>query len=90
MRPSLNILSAELTAMALEFCRLVLQPEGVFVVKVFQGEAFQDLLAVMKATFVAVATRKPEASRGESRETFLVGRGLRAVQGARDPAQDSD
>ena len=82
--------AAALTELVIEFCKEGLKPDGVFVVKVFQGEAFQDLLAVMKATFVAVATRKPEASRGESRETFLVGRGLRAVQGARDPAQDSD
>lgn len=72
--------AAALTELAIDFCRQGLKPEGVFVVKVFQGEAFQGLLARMKETFLAVATRKPEASRDESRETYLVGRGLRPAQ----------
>ncbi|CAN0125912.1 unnamed protein product [Phaeothamnion confervicola] len=76
--------AAALTELAIDFCREVLKPEGVFVVKVFQGEAFQDLLARMKGTFASVATRKPEASRVESRETYLVGRGLRPAQAAQD------
>lgn len=76
--------AAALTELAIEFCREVLKPEGVFVVKVFQGEAFQGLLALMKGTFASVATRKPEASRGESRETYLVGRGLRPAQAVQD------
>ena len=76
--------SAALAALAVEFCREVLKPEGVFVVKVFQGEAFPDFLALMKETFRTVTTRKPEASRGESRETYLLGRALRPAQAAQD------
>lgn len=76
--------AAALTAIAIEFCRIALQPNGVFVVKVFQGEAFEELLADMKATFVTVVTRKPEASRGESRETYLLGKVLRPAQSAQD------
>lgn len=72
--------AAELTGLAIDFCLEGLKPEGVFVVKVFQGEAFQDLLARMKAVFKSVSTRKPGASRGESRETYLIGRGLRPAQ----------
>jgi 23S rRNA (uridine2552-2'-O)-methyltransferase len=82
--------AAALTELAIDFCREGLKPDGVFVVKVFQGEAFQDLLARMKETFLAVATRKPGASRGESRETYLVGRGLRFAQAAGPDVQDSD
>jgi len=78
--------AAELTELAVDFCREALKPEGVFVVKVFQGEAFSALLALMKATFRTVATRKPEASRGESRETYLICTGLRPEQ----VMQDSD
>lgn len=76
--------AAALTELAIEFCGDELKPEGVFVVKIFQGEAFQAVLARMKETFHTVVTRKPEASRGESREMFLVGRGLRPVQSAQD------
>lgn len=72
--------AAALTELAIDFCHAGLQPDGVFVVKVFQGEAFQGLLARMKEVFLAVATRKPGASRDESRETYLVGRGLRPAQ----------
>jgi 23S rRNA (uridine2552-2'-O)-methyltransferase len=72
--------AAALTALAIGFCRQALNPEGVFVVKVFQGEAYAELLALMKETFRTVTTRKPEASRGESREIYLVGKGLRPAQ----------
>ena len=82
--------AAALTELAIEYCRGEsdpgLQPEGIFVVKVFQGEAFPDLLRRMKETFRTVTTRKPEASRGESREIYLLGRGLPPEQ----VAQDSD
>ena len=74
--------AAALTGLAIEFCRKELKPEGVFVVKVFQGEAYPALLSLMKETFRTVATRKPEASRGESREMYLLGRGLRPAQAA--------
>jgi 23S rRNA (uridine2552-2'-O)-methyltransferase len=76
--------AAALTVMAIEFCRVAMKPGGVFVVKVFQGEAFSELLALMKQTFQSVVTRKPEASRDASRETYLLGRGLRPAQSTQD------
>jgi len=69
--------AAELLRAAVDFCRESLNPRGVLLVKVFQGEAFSDLLAELKGAFVAVQTRKPGASRGESREVYLLARGLR-------------
>ena len=69
--------AAELVSIALEFCRAQLEPRGTFLVKVFQGESFNEVFAAMKAIFRDVLTRKPAASRAESRETYLVGRGLR-------------
>ena len=77
--------AAELVSIALEFCRAHLEPRGVFLVKVFQGEAFKELLAEIKATFREVHTRKPEASRAESRETYLLGRGLTREVGPANP-----
>ena len=66
----------ELTLAAIELCKKVLRPEGAFLVKVFHGEAFDSVFSALKAVFRTVATRKPAASRGESRETYLLARGL--------------
>ncbi|HEX9397500.1 MAG TPA: RlmE family RNA methyltransferase [Burkholderiales bacterium] len=68
--------AAELTLAAIALCKKVLRPDGAFLVKVFHGEAFDEVLAALKMTFKTVATRKPSASRGESRETYLLARGL--------------
>jgi 23S rRNA (uridine2552-2'-O)-methyltransferase len=68
----------ELGEAAIELCRKVLKPDGVFVVKAFQGEAFDELRARLKAAFAGVKVVKPPASRGESAETYVVARGLLA------------
>jgi len=68
--------AAELTLAAIELCKRVLRPEGAFLVKVFHGEAFDEVLGALKTVFKTVVTRKPSASRGESRETYLLARGL--------------
>jgi len=66
----------ELALIAIEFCRAHLEPPGTFLLKVFQGESFREVLSEMRATFREVHTRKPAASRAESRETYLLARGL--------------
>jgi 23S rRNA (uridine2552-2'-O)-methyltransferase len=43
-------------------------------VKVFQGSEFAGILAALRQSFDSVQTRKPAASRGESRETYLLAR----------------
>ncbi len=72
--------AAELVRMALNFCRAQLKPGGAFLVKVFQGGEFAGLLKEMKALFQDVRTLKPSASREESRETYLLARGLKGIQ----------
>lgn len=69
--------SAELLLEAIQLARKVLKPKGVFVAKVFQGEAFGEVLHALKDSFQTVAVRKPAASRGESRETYLLARGVK-------------
>jgi len=69
--------AAELVELAAAFALEVLQPEGVFLCKIFHGEAFSALLEMLKRAFVSVQVRKPSASRGESRETYVLARGLR-------------
>lgn len=66
-----------LVELGLEMAREVLRPGGAFVTKVFQGEGFDDLLRTMKRDFQRVASRKPDASRGRSREQYQVCTGFR-------------
>jgi 23S rRNA (uridine2552-2'-O)-methyltransferase len=69
----------ELAEGAAELCRKMLKPDGVFVVKAFHGEAFDALMKRLKTLFKNVKVVKPSASRGESAETYLVARGVRAL-----------
>jgi len=70
--------SMELAELARDFALLHLQPEGVFLVKIFQGAGYDEYLKSLRAAFRKVVTRKPEASRDESAEQFLLARGLKA------------
>ena len=70
---------AELFFAAMDFCQKALKSDGVFVLKAFQGEAFDEVLQRLKHDFVKVSVRKPEASRGESRETYVVARNPRKM-----------
>ncbi len=66
----------ELAGAAIDFCAKALKREGVFVAKAFQGQAFDELLQRLKASFSKVKVVKPAASRGESAETYVVARSL--------------
>jgi 23S rRNA (uridine2552-2'-O)-methyltransferase len=72
--------AAELVRTALDFCRQHLREGGVLLVKVFQGEEFAGLRKEMKSVFREVRSLKPAASREESRETYLLARGLKGLQ----------
>ncbi len=69
----------ELSLAAIEVCAKILKRDGVFVVKAFYGEAFDELRERLEAVFKKVKVVKPSASRGESAETYVVARGLRAL-----------
>ena len=69
--------SIHLCELALEFARSHLNLRGAFVVKAFQGSGYPEFLAQMRRTFVTVASKKPQASRGESKEMYMLGKGLR-------------
>ncbi len=64
-----------LTELALEFSQQWLKPHGNFLVKVFIGAGFEDIIKRMRLEFDKVVTRKPKASRGRSNETYLLGLG---------------
>lgn len=65
-----------LAELALEFAVQNLKPGGNFLVKVFQGDGFDEYIRSMRHHFKQVATRKPKASRGRTNETYLLGIGL--------------
>ena len=73
--------SVHLCELALAFAKDHLKPRGAFLVKIFQGTGYPEFLAAMRAVFIAVASRKPEASRGDSKEMYLVGKKLKAGAG---------
>lgn len=64
--------SIYLCELALDFARETLKPGGGFVVKVFQGEGFDDFLREVRSSFSRVVSRKPDSSRAKSREIYLV------------------
>lgn len=64
-----------LAELALDFARQWLNPEGVFVVKLFQGEGFDEFLAELRSGFRRVVMRKPPASRNRSREMYALATG---------------
>ncbi len=69
--------SMYLVDLALDLARQILKPGGNFVVKVFQGEGFEQYKAEVKQSFGGVKVRKPKASRPRSREVYIVGLGFK-------------
>ena len=69
--------SMALAELALDFARLHLKPDGALLVKVFQGAGIDEYLRMLRAAFRKVLVRKPESSRGESAEQYLLARGLK-------------
>jgi 23S rRNA (uridine2552-2'-O)-methyltransferase len=67
----------DLAEISRDFAVLHLQPDGVFLVKMFQGPGYDEYIRSLRQAFVKVVSRKPDASRGESSEQYLLARGLR-------------
>lgn len=57
---------------AVDFAEEVLRPGGALLLKAFHGAGFDQLIRRLRACFRKTATRKPAASRAESRETYLL------------------
>ncbi len=66
-----------LVELALEMARKVLAPEGGFLVKVFQGEGYDQYRQELQSSFRRLVTRKPQASRPRSKEVYLLAQGYR-------------
>ena len=66
--------SMALVELALAFAEEVLKPGGNLLVKAFQGEGLDAFVLQLKGRFAAVKRLKPQASRPESREIYLLAR----------------
>jgi 23S rRNA (uridine2552-2'-O)-methyltransferase len=70
----------ELAEKALEIAQCVLRPSGSLFVKVFEGELLNDLMQTMKILFDEVKLVKPQASRQQSSEMYLLALGLKVAR----------
>ncbi|MCK4870099.1 MAG: 23S rRNA (uridine(2552)-2'-O)-methyltransferase RlmE [Gammaproteobacteria bacterium] len=64
-----------LAELALDFAGKALKKDGVFLVKVFQGEGFDEYLKGLRKVFKTVKIRKPKSSRPRSKELYLLAMG---------------
>ena len=67
--------SIYLAELALDFACQVLKPSGDFVAKTFEGSGIDDIRTTVRQNFPKCLNRKPNSSRSESREIFIVGKG---------------
>lgn len=65
-----------LAELALDMAEQVLDRNGNFLVKVFQGEGFDQYRQRLQQNFGKLITRKPDASRARSKEVYLLAKGF--------------
>ena len=70
----------DLATQALEIAQCVLRPNGNFFVKVFEGDLLNDFTLHIKTLFEEVKLVKPQASRQQSSEMYLLALGLKTAR----------
>jgi 23S rRNA (uridine2552-2'-O)-methyltransferase len=78
--------SIDLCHHALAFAQRTLRPGGSLVMKVFEGDMINDLLADVRKSFSSVRLHSPKASRSQSSEIYVVAKGFK---GAPEPQASS-
>ncbi|KQP51838.1 RlmE family RNA methyltransferase [Methylobacterium sp. Leaf108] len=74
---------------AAEFAREILAPGGAYLAKVFQGGTEGTLLADLKRDFSLVRHVKPNASRADSSELYVLATGYRGTTSQTDEAPET-
>ncbi|MDD5227497.1 MAG: 23S rRNA (uridine(2552)-2'-O)-methyltransferase RlmE [Methylococcales bacterium] len=64
--------------LALDTAKTVLSKNGVFLVKLFQGEGFETYFKEVQQAFTSVVIRKPKASRPRSNEVYILAKGFKS------------
>ena len=65
---------------ALNLSQKILKNDGCFVGKIFQGGSSEEILNLLRLNFLMVKYFKPEASRKDSSETYLVATGFKGKE----------
>ncbi len=61
-----------LVELVVDFTETILRKNGTMLVKVFQGEGYDQILQYVRTRFDKVVIRKPGASKSSSREMYLL------------------
>ena len=71
------IQTGELCKEAMLFSKDVISLNGFFISKIFMGSSFNEIVALSKKFFKLVKVFKPQSSRKESKESFIICKNLR-------------
>ncbi len=69
--------SYQLSIVALKIAQKNLKKGGTFLCKIFQGPGYDDFVLRVKKSFTYMRTVKPKASKSESKEMYVIGKGRR-------------
>ena len=72
-----SIQTGELCKEAIVFSKEVISNNGFFISKIFMGETFNEIVALAKKIFKEVRVFKPQSSRKESKENFIICKKIR-------------
>ena len=72
-----SIQTGELCKEAMIFSKDILRENGFFISKIFMGSSFNEIVALSKKIFKEVRVFKPQSSRKESKESFIICKNLR-------------
>ena len=72
-----SIQTGELCKEAMTFSKNILNEKGFFISKIFMGGNFNEIVALGKKIFKEVRVFKPNSSRKDSKESFIICKNLR-------------
>ena len=72
-----SIQTGELCKEAMVFSKDVISEKGFFISKIFMGSTFNEIVALGKKIFKEVKVFKPQSSRKDSKESFIICKNLR-------------
>ena len=72
-----SIQTGELCKEAINFSTEIISPNGFFISKIFMGGSFNEIVAAGKKIFKELKVFKPQSSRKDSKESFIICKKLR-------------
>ena len=72
-----SIQTGELCIEAMNFSKEIISSNGFFISKIFMGRSFNEIVAAGKKIFKELKVFKPQSSRKDSKESFIICKKLR-------------